>query len=257
MKCGRTWLSVMIARALQLHFNTSEMDIKNLGRSSKYPGFCGLAFSHDDGPHWKRPEELEKSKARFRFKKVIFIVRDPRDVLVSMYFEKSKRLASYLEGERKEYPQLAERIVPYELGISSFVREPVGGIDTIIEFFNIWEKSKDIPDGFLLVHYEEMHENAEKVLRQVLDFIGLSAVGDEVIRQAVEFATFKSMQAMEKDNKLNTIKLSPVNLSDPDSFKTRKGKIGGFVEYLSREEIDYLNSRIKERLSPYFGYRVG
>ena len=41
---------------------------------------------------------------------------------------------------------------------------------------------------------------------------------------------------------------------DAESFKTRKGKIGGYAEYLSPEDVEWLNRRIDTELDPYFGY---
>ncbi|NEO10385.1 sulfotransferase domain-containing protein, partial [Moorena sp. SIO3I8] len=40
-------------------------------------------------------DELVQSKANYKNAKVILLVRDPRDVVVSIYFEHTKRVGHY------------------------------------------------------------------------------------------------------------------------------------------------------------------
>lgn len=44
--------------------------------------------------------------------------------------------------------------------------------------------------------------------------------------------------------------------SDPDSFKTRKGRIGSFRDTLDAADIAYLDRMIEERLAPELRYRT-
>jgi alcohol sulfotransferase len=41
---------------------------------------------------------------------------------------------------------------------------------------------------------------------------------------------------------------------DPESFKTRKGKVGGYREYLCDADVDWVNARIDASLDPTYGY---
>lgn len=257
MKCGRTWLRLMIGKALQLHFDIHEYDVlKLVGSKKRFRGFPRIALSHEDSAHWKKPEELTESKEIYMFKKVIFLVRDPRDVVVSLYFEKSKRLKSYIDGEKLEHSDLAERIKPYEDNLHNFLYEPVGSFETILNYYNIWEKNRHIPESFLLVRYEDIHQNPQRELRRILDFIEMSAVTDEVIDKAVKFASFDHIHAMEKEDKFKRVTLKSANKADPMSMKTRKGKVGGFIDYFTPADIEYMNSKIKSTLSDYYGYNM-
>jgi sulfotransferase family protein len=246
---------VMLAKVLQLHFKTPDVNILGLGQSKNcYPGFPGVAFIHDDVAHWRKPEELETLKYHYAFKKVVFLVRDPRDVVISIYFEKSRRLPSYLPGERREYPALAHRIEPYRGELTEYLEEPVGGFDTILKFYNIWAESQHIPGKFMLIKYEDMHSDPEGELRRLLKFIGMGAIDDECIREAISFSSFDRMKSMEREDKFKSDKLRPGNINDAESFKVRKGKVGGFAEYLTGDQIAHLTSRMNKVLSPYFGY---
>ena len=255
-KCGRTWLRVMLGKVLQIHFNLEDTaDILTVsGSKKKFPGFPGVLFVHDDSAHWKKPDELEKSKQYYKFRKVIFLVREPKDAAVSMYFEKNKRVSAYVDGEKLEHPDSVERIEPYNGSLSEYLYEPVGSIDTIISFYNIWADNRNVPEEFLLVRYEDIHENPKRELRRVLDFIGMKAISDNIIAEAVNFSSFDKMHSMEKKNKGKTVILRPVDKDDPESYKTRKGKVGGFIEYLNDEEIEYLNNNIKDNLTDYYRY---
>ena len=256
-KCGRTWLHVMIGKALQQHFAIEDPNILRIGeQKNRRIEFPGIAYIHDDAAHWKKAEELVTSKDYYRFKKVIFLTRDPRDVIVSLFFEKSKRLKAYLAREKEAYSDLAERIEPYEAQLHTYLQEEVGGFDTILKYYNIWAQNRHLPSKFLLVRYEDIHENPQRELRRVLTFLGIGTVSDQVISEAANFSSFNNMRAMERSDVYKNDLLRPTNKEDNDSYKTRKGEVGGFTNYLNSDEIRHLNSRMRESLSPYFRYET-
>jgi hypothetical protein len=234
-KCGRTWLRLMVGRAIGLHFGVPEANLVDLRKLHRHhPGIPRILVEHDDDPFWKRPEELCPRKTAYRHKKVIFLVRDPRDVVVSSFFHKSKR-----EGR-------------YSGTLSEYVREPVGGIDTVIEYYNIWERNAGVPASFLRVTYEEMHGDPAAVLRRVLGFLGCGGVSDAVVSDAVSFTSFDNMRKLEEANRFGMQGKAPG--SGEEARKVRRGRVGGYREALRPEEIDYLNGRLRERLSPSYGY---
>lgn len=261
-KCGRTWLRLMIGSVLQEQFNLAENNLLEPSKIQSLPtDIPKILVTHGDEPFWKKPEELIKSKVeyqnKYQNKKVILLIRDPKDVVVSSYFEKKKRIGFYdLEGYKsnKYMKDIIERVKPYNGDISSYVYESVGSLETIISFYNIWAKNRHIPQDFLLIRYEDLVENTEEELRKVLEFIGLQSVGDEAIAKAVDIASFKNMQAMEKKNSFSSSRLKPANPSDRESYKVRKGKVGGFVDYLNQKEIEYCNEMITNSLSPIYKY---
>lgn len=254
-KTGRTWLNMLIGKTLQLHYCIENVSPVLLTRSQKKcPGYPGISFLHDDSAHWKRPEELVKSKLHYKYKRVIFLVRDPRDVVVSIYFEKNKRLPAHVDGEKLEYAQFADRIAPYKGSLSEFIDEPVGSFDTILEFYNIWAQNKNLLDDFLLVRYEDIHQNPQKELRRIFNYLCINDIADEVLNQAVEFSSFDNMRKMETKDELSTIKLRAADKNDSESYKTRKGKTGGYVDYLSNHEIKKLTAKMKNSLNDYFKY---
>jgi hypothetical protein len=259
-KTGRTWLTLMVGKAVGLHLRLKSFNPLDLvGQLQKInSNLPNILVIHDDVPHWKRPHELEELKTSYKNTKVIFLVRDPRDVVVSLYFEKKKRLLSYLEGERKVYEGYFndERIQPYEHDLSSFINEEEGSFATLLTYYNVWAKNRHIPEDFLNIRYEDIHENPNRELRKVLDFLGFERVSDKNINEAVTFASFKNMQKMERENSFDDYRLRPANTEDKESFKTRQGKVGGFTDYLTSDEIGLINKKMNATLSEYFNYSV-
>lgn len=238
-KCGRTWLRLMLGKVLALRFCLEDVDLLELQvLTLSLPGVPRIKISHDDCPHLKTADELPARKTRYQDKKVVLLVRDPRDVMVSCYFEATKR-AGYYQGS-----------------ISSFIRDERYGIDGLIYWLNVWGENRSVPSDFLLVRYEDMCADAEGQLRRAVEFIGLDGIDDGIIRQAVQFASFNNMRRMEAEDTLSSARLRPGNPDDPESLKVRRGKVGGYVDYLNVEDVDYLNEKIKMQLVDYFGYTV-
>ena len=249
-KCGRTWLRLMIGRAIAVHFSLpQEEDILLLNWKKKpHPDLPMITVVHDDRPMLKTPDELERSKDRYRDKSVILLVRDPRDVVVSSYFEMSKR--GRLFGKNPYESREA-----YFVGsLADFIHKKEGGFDTILAYYNIWAANRDIPKSFLLVRYEDMRENPRRELRRVVDFLGLEAISDQTVADAVEYTSFENMRRREAAGEFQSGILNPADKADADSFKARKGKVRGFVDYLSESQLQELNQKMQVELSDYFGY---
>ena len=249
-KCGRTWLRLMLGKAIALHFSLpDEEDILFLRTNRKvHPDVPIITVVHDDSPMLKSPDELEVSKKRFHNKKVILLVRDPRDVVVSSYFEIKKRNRIFGQNPHEI------RSMNYEGELNDFIHSRSGSFDTILAYYQIWAKNRQIPRGFLLIRYEDLKTNTSFELRRVLDFIGLRDITDLGVSQAVAFASFENMRKMELEKRFQTGILNPGDPADQNSFKTRSGKISGYYEYLSGAEIDELNLKMARNLPDLYGY---
>jgi hypothetical protein len=236
-KCGRTWLTMLLSRAMASHAGIQEVDyLANDLLGGEVAGVPHIRISHDDNPHWKTVRGLKKSKARYGDKKIILLVRDPRDVVVSMYFERTKREQAYTGT------------------MSQFLHEGRGSLDTILAYYNVWAKERDRVGGFCLVRYEDLKLDPAGQARRILRFAGLDPIVEAHITEAARFASFENMREMEKGDALKTGRLRARDPKDSESFKTRKGKVGGYVDYLKPEEIEWMERKIRETLDPFFGY---
>lgn len=229
-KTGRTWLRVILGRVLSSVAGTTG-DMLDLYTVAKRRGLKKISFSHDGMfgiRNNRRYDDLCFKRGLYRDKEVIFLVRDIRDVLVSSYFQDLKRDRIY-GGTIKEY-----------------IRDERLGAKKIVSFVNLWFDNRERTRGFLLIRYEQMKNSAHDTLAAILRFAGIAAADlDAVIADALEFSSFRNMRRMEEQNFFKNNILQPGDKADENSYKVRKGKIGGFVEYLDAEDLAYIDEQVK------------
>jgi hypothetical protein len=243
-KSGRTWLRFMLGNYFVLRYKLGiehpdaimELDFLN----KKRHGSGKIKFTHEDSPFLKRPEELDNDKRRFKKARVIFLVRDPRDVVVSSYFEHAKRIHLYKEVDS------------FDGSIQEFLYQtPV--LKTIVTYYNIWYKNRSVPADFLILRYEDLKKDAEGKLKEALTFFGQKELEWDLVKESVLRSRFEKMRAIEKRNH-EGYRLNPGNVNDPESFKTRKGIVGGYKMYFNEEDQEFMNKFIREHLADEFGY---
>jgi hypothetical protein len=82
----------------------------------------------------------------------------------------------------------------------------------------------------------------------VLEFIGTS-VEPEVLQTAIEASSFDNMKRMELKGSLKEPWMKPGTKGLLKSLKVRRGRVGGFREELSAEDIAFLDAAIRSELS--------
>jgi hypothetical protein len=105
----------------------------------------------------------------------------------------------------------------------------------------------------MLLRYEDMMTDVASQLWRLLAFLRVSNVKPAIVDRAVALGGFESMRGLEKRDELRSGRLRPANRDDPNSFKVRRGKVGGFGDYLDSEDLEYVNAVMKS-LDPWFGY---
>ena len=133
----------------------------------------------------------------------------------------------------------------FEGSLSEFIREPIGSLDTLLAYYQLWGELAENNRNLLIVRYEDMHEDPERELHRVLSFVGLSDVSPETVREAVAFSSFDRMREMELRDQMKNRKLRPAHPDDEESFKTRKGEAGGYRQALTEADIAYADNLIQ------------
>ncbi|HSQ69822.1 MAG TPA: sulfotransferase domain-containing protein [Steroidobacteraceae bacterium] len=239
-KAGRTWLRVMLAKLLAEQFDLRGLESERFdGRTVLPGGVPRILAKHDGSPQKKTAGEIGADRREFAGCRVILLVRDPRDMAVSNYFQVTRREGSY-QGD-----------------LSSYLREPRGSVDSMIRYYNVWARDRELPRDFMLLRYEDIHADPARELRRIASFIGLQQFGDDAIGRAVEHASFAAMKAREARRDADGSPLAAGRSGDLESFKTRRGKVGGYRDYLSDDDIAWLDRRIDRELDPFYGYRGG
>jgi len=240
-KCGRTWLRLLLGKyAVGFEGDQDPIEVYEVTRG--LDEFPSLEISHDDYPHWKAASLQCTDKRAFADKNVVFLVRDPRDAIVSYYFQYVKR------GDRKHAKD------DFDGSISEFVQHEIGGLRSITNFYNIWAANATVPKAFMMVTYEDLSADPVKSLGDIVSFLGWPDRGTSYLERVVEFGKFENMRKMEARNTLNNSRLSPPKDGDPEGFKTRKGKVGGYRDYLSDDDCRYIDDYLAANLDATYAY---
>jgi hypothetical protein len=247
-KSGRTWLRVMVSRFYQIRHGLTERHLIGFDNLHlRNPAIPKIFFTHDN--YTQDYTGHLDSKVDYAGKKVVLLVRHPADVAVSQYHQWQYRMKPN-KVTLNRYPERGQ-----ELGIFDFVTREWAGLTRTIDFMNGWAGEAGHSPDLLVVRYEDMRADPEAILRQIVAFIGTPG-SDEEIREAVAFASFDNMRKMETNSTfwLSGGRMRPKDPKNPQSFKTRRGKVGGYRDYFDDGEVAEIDRLIGEQLSPVFGY---
>ena len=229
-KSGRTWLRLMIGKALCDRYGLPEERMLDTLELTREAGLPPTTFCHDGGSNMeaRHVDRLERDKSSYRDKKVLLLARDPRDVVTSCYFQASRR-RDLFQGS-----------------ISEFVRDPRYGIRKILTWYRIWERNRAVPRAFAVLRYEDLRADPEKGLRAALEFIGVSDLDDRTVRDAVEYARFENMRKLERQETFRSGILRPKRGGGDEALKTRRGVVGGYVDHLGPDDVAYCEAALAE-----------
>ena len=246
-KSGRTWLRVMLSRAYTLKggFDASELlDFDNLKkRDASLPA---VFFTHNN--YLRDYTGNQRSKRHFRGKRVVLLVRDPRDVAVSQFFQWQYRMRPNKKFIN-DYPPHGANIDVWD-----FVLDKDAGVPRIVDYFNGWASAMPELKDVLVVRYEDMRRQPAEVLAKILAFTETDVTPDQV-QEAVDFAAYENMKKMEQNSffKGSGARVKPGDKDNPESFKVRKAKVGGYRDHFDDEQCAMLEGMVAE-LDPVFGY---
>lgn len=119
-----------------------------------------------------------------RYKKTIYIVRDPRDIAVSYWHH---HLKCRLVNERDSIDEF----------VSSFVHGSLDPFGTWHEHVGSWIGARQHTPDFLLLRYEDILSDPYRAAKRISTLASL-AVSDEDIQHAVSESSFSSMSRKER-----------------------------------------------------------
>jgi len=247
-KSGRTWLRVMLSRFYQIGYGIPEgrmLEFDNLNRMN--PAIPRVFFTH--GNYLRNYTGNWEDKREFYDKKILMLVRDPRDVAVSQYFQWKHRMRP-IKKMLNDYPPHGA-----DVSIFEFVQNPNVGLPQIVEFFEIWQRELPKVRDSIVIRYEDMRADPATALRRALAFLGTPGT-DEQIREAVAYAAYENMKKLEQKKVfwLSGWRLVPGDRDNPESYKVRRAKVGGYRDYFDDEQIAWIDGYLASRPAPPFGY---
>lgn len=120
-----------------------------------------------------------------RYGTVLYVVRDPRDVLVS-YFHHQRKTGQLTDDE------------PVEAFAEAFLDGTVDDYGTWQENVVSWTCVRRGDPGFKMVRYEELRADPIRVTSEMAEFLGLNA-SRAAIARAVGDSTFARMKGLERE----------------------------------------------------------
>jgi len=211
-KSGNTWTRFLIA---------------NLAHPDEKVGFENIhRLVPDPYVTWKREFDrmsrprIIKSHECFdpRYPRVMYIVRDPRDVVISQYHyhRKCKKI---------------EDGYPMDKFVDRFLAGQTCPHGSWGENVTTWLTSRHNDPRFLLLRYEDMVADPHREMTRVAKFLGVPADGNRVA-QAVERSAADRMRKLEK---AQADKSSLTKDSRKELSFVRAAKSGGWRNELSEE----------------------
>jgi hypothetical protein len=249
-KSGRTWLRVMLSRFYQSAYHMPPgrmLEFDNFKRAN--PAIPSVFFTH--GNYLRDYTGNWTDKREFYGKKIVMLVRDPRDIAVSQYFQWKYRMRP-VKKMLNDYPAHDA-----DVSIFDFVMNPDVGLPEILAFLEMWERELPRVAGSVVVRYEDMRADPESALRCVLAFLGTPGT-DAQIRDAVAYAAYDNMKQLERKRVfwLSGLRLRAGDRANPQSYKVRRAKVGGWRDYFDDREVAAVDGLLAARPKPPFGYGV-
>ncbi|MCD8792290.1 sulfotransferase domain-containing protein, partial [Staphylococcus hominis] len=139
--------------------------------------------------------------------------------------------------------------------VSEMLRDERFGMRAIITTMNHWLNEFSPRDNFTLVRYEALRASPAEHFRDLLAVLDESSPDANIFQEAFEFSQFENMQRLEAAGAFDSNILHPGDVRDPESFKVRRGKVGGYREYLSTDDQQFAAATMRE-LDRRFGYTV-
>ena len=248
-KSGRTWLRVMVSHLFRVMYRLPENAIMgfdnfhNLNRSVPK-----VFFTHDN--YIKDFTGDFSSKQPFYNKRVVLLARDPRDVAVSQFFQWKFRIKPSKVTINNYPPQGSD------ISLFDFVMgDNGGGMKAVTDYLNLWAAEADKVKAFHLLRYEDLRSNTREELRRLLDFMQVDAT-DAQVEAAVEYSSYENMKKMESKEQFRLAggRMMPRDKDNPNSYKVRRAKVGGYRDYFTDEEVAAIDARLAADLDPLFRY---
>jgi hypothetical protein len=237
-KSGRTWFRFILSHYFaQVAARSTEQPDKTIDLFSMF----GIVPNFDLDPargvpafryQMQRPHlplilvtHHNFKRSLFLGRPVIFMVRDPRDVMVSSFFHATRHKHRF-SGT-----------------MDAFIADQGQGLPALINYLNGWAEGLQSRESAVL-SYEELTRDTMGASARIIEFLGCTPA-KEALRIAVAAADFGAMRELELQGGLPA---HDYDRADSESLRMRRGKVGGFENYLSAAQIEWIQGYCEKNL---------
>ncbi|KAM8809575.1 amine sulfotransferase-like [Eudromia elegans] len=175
-------------------------------------------------PYYLTPRDLRNKRAR-----VIYVTRNPKDVLVS-YFHFSKIVNTL------------EEVSDFNLFIERFLAGKVLGSSWLDHVTGWYSHAQDF--NILFLTYEEMKKDLRSAVLKICNFLGRK-LSEKEVESVVRQATFENMR---KDPRANYEKIQGHLKKDREGHFLRKGTIGDWKNVMTVAQSERVDEVLKEKM---------
>jgi hypothetical protein len=254
-KSGNTWLRVMMSRLYQVrHGIPASVIVTSDELARRNPAIPRISATNGHYSYEGAVGRLlapDAPDSPLRHKPIVLLARNPCDIAVSWFFQFTKRQSAHKQELINAF--IDHPIDRRTIGMWDFVRHSDIGLPFLIDYLNGWQRSLSRLERGLMVRYEDLRARPGPTLRQITALMG-ETFGDDEIAEAVDFGSFDNLRALETKGFFRQGGLTLRNPNDPETFKVRRAKVGGYRDYFAPEQVAELEALMAERLSPAFGY---
>lgn len=234
-KSGRTWFRFIVSSYLAEAFALKPApDLHSMFKvmpnfdMEPVRGLPAFTFTHHDPkPPLIPVSHLPYSRRRFRHYPAVFMVRDPKDVMVSSYFHATRQKHRF-SGE-----------------IGAFLGDQKQGVASLIGYLNGWAEGLKHCDH-IVISYENLSHDPQSQTASVLKFLGLQP-DPVILAHAIATAQFQNMRKLEH---VSGLPGHDYDRSDEESLRMRRGKVGGYTDYLTTAQIAFIDEACARDLTP-------
>ncbi|XVE81689.1 hypothetical protein DITRI_Ditri15bG0085600 [Diplodiscus trichospermus] len=253
MKTGTVWLKALsFSIATRNQFNNSTTPLKTTFTHHCIPFLDYGEHSASQGPSFPlmathMPYTCLPKSAIDSGCKIIYICRDPKDTFVSLLHFLKRLFENNIPDHLKEdYIS----IIPMEEAFDLFCK----GISVYGPYWEhvlgYWNASLEHPDKILFLKYEDMMKETESYTKKLADYLGCPFSLEEErggkIQEIIELCSFDNLSNLEV-NKTGIHHIKSDSLQNSAYF--RKGKVGDWRNYLTREMGERIDSIMEQKLS--------
>lgn len=221
-KSGNTWVRFLLANYL----HSGSVDFDNI--QEIIPEYNVNPITQNSTHFFKSHESYNSS-----YQNVIYVVRDPRDMIVSFYYYRLNANIINSDTSIQEY-------------IYSFLSNP-GKFGQWNEHVRSWYEMKD-HINILFVKYEDLVNDVTNEFLRILEFVNLPKEKYKLIK-AIRSSDFQNLRLAERKSSHPVIK----KIKSNNSYFTRKGRVGDYARYFDKKNLSLVEKIYKDEMK-LFGY---
>jgi hypothetical protein len=225
-RSGNTWTRFLLGNLIDQKKPVSFLDVE-----SRIPE---IYFNNDRFMRRLPRPRILKSHECFQahYPRVIYLVRDPRDVAISFYHHNVKA------GNIPDNYSMDEFVPRFIAG--EFDRKFGSWRDNVMS----WSVLRGENPNFVMLRYEDMKNDTTCAVGKIAGFLdqcGFRGIdcSPEAIRRAIELSSPERMRALEKEEADSWVLTKRTRLDKPF---VRSAKSGGWKSQLSAQSVDAIES---------------